>query len=113
MCHVPCDHICLTQSRLSASQQAIEQHRADGTFQMPLIKWVAKNLATSKRWQGAADDEAAETFHQVGFGAASLQRRQEMDAAGLAWRVAKATKEEKKADQARRKLLAGAKHLMK
>lgn len=77
---------------------------------MPLLKFQAKK---SKTLPPAPDQEAAETCQQVGFGAASAARRADMDKAGLAWRVAPATKDQKRADQARRRLLAGAKRLLK
>ena len=77
---------------------------------VPCVKY------TPKKTRGPAVDEdgpEANLQHPVGFGAASSARRADMEKAGLEWRVAPASKDQKKAEQARRRLLAGAKHLLK
>ena len=88
--------------------QMVEQMMSDEETVMPLIWFVPKAK------KGLAAPPAPEPSHpQFGFSAASSERHSEMQNAGLEWKVAAATKEEKKAEANRRRLLASAKHLLK
>ena len=79
-----------------------------------MLKYVPKKRAGTKALDaGAADLTEGSSGPVVGFSAALSVRAEAMESLGLSTALPSLSKEEKKAEKDRKKVLANAKHLMK